>query len=74
MNSIWDDNGPTKVEIWYRVGDGWYVAEAVLQLSIETAQRKFKRRISQETLGKLGTKIEPAGKIRVYAMVDPWTQ
>jgi len=25
-------------------------------------------------LGKLGFKIEPAGKIRVFAMVDSWTQ
>lgn len=25
-------------------------------------------------LGKLGFKIEPAGKIRVFAMVDAWTQ
>jgi len=26
------------------------------------------------SLGKLGMKDEPAGKIRVFAMVDPWTQ
>jgi hypothetical protein len=26
------------------------------------------------SLGKLGTKEEAAGKIRVFAMVDPWTQ
>lgn len=26
------------------------------------------------TLGKLGTKVEAAGKIRVFAMVDAWTQ
>lgn len=26
------------------------------------------------TLGKLGTKEEAAGKVRVFAMVDPWTQ
>jgi hypothetical protein len=25
-------------------------------------------------LGKLGFKPEPAGKIRVFAMVDSWTQ
>lgn len=25
-------------------------------------------------IGKLGFKIEPAGKVRVFAMVDPWTQ
>lgn len=25
-------------------------------------------------LGKLGFKLEPAGKVRVFAMVDPWTQ
>jgi len=25
-------------------------------------------------LGKLGLKVEPAGKVRVFAMVDPWTQ
>jgi hypothetical protein len=25
-------------------------------------------------LGKLGLKQEPAGKVRVFAMVDPWTQ
>jgi len=25
-------------------------------------------------LGKLGTKVEAAGKIRVFAMVDAWTQ
>lgn len=24
--------------------------------------------------GKLGTKVEAAGKVRVFAMVDPWTQ
>lgn len=29
---------------------------------------------SLPTLGKLGLKEEPAGKIRVFAMVDPWTQ
>jgi len=27
-----------------------------------------------EYIGKLGTKEEAAGKIRVFAMVDPWTQ
>jgi hypothetical protein len=27
-----------------------------------------------ESLGKLGFKVEPAGKIRVFAMVDAWTQ
>jgi len=26
------------------------------------------------SLGKLGFKLEPAGKIRVFAMVDIWTQ
>jgi len=26
------------------------------------------------SLGKLGLKEEPAGKVRVFAMVDPWTQ
>lgn len=25
-------------------------------------------------LGRLGFKVEPAGKLRVFAMVDPWTQ
>lgn len=25
-------------------------------------------------LGKLGFKSEPAGKVRVFAMVDAWTQ
>jgi len=29
---------------------------------------------SMPALGKLGMKHEPAGKIRVFAMVDPWTQ
>lgn len=34
-----------------------------------------KRRIEPlRSLGKLGTKQEPAGKIRVFAMVDAWTQ
>jgi hypothetical protein len=28
----------------------------------------------RESLGKLGFKSEPAGKVRVFAMVDPWTQ
>jgi hypothetical protein len=28
----------------------------------------------RKILGKLGTKIEPAGKVRVFAMVDPFTQ
>jgi len=27
-----------------------------------------------DTLGKLGFKVEPAGKVRVFAMVDIWTQ
>jgi len=26
------------------------------------------------SLGKLGTKEEAAGKVRIFAMVDPWTQ
>lgn len=25
-------------------------------------------------IGKIGIKIEPAGKVRLFAMVDPWTQ
>lgn len=29
---------------------------------------------SYKALGKLGTKVEAAGKIRVFAMVDPVTQ
>jgi len=74
QNTIWDDNGPTKVELWYRDFKGWHVSEVVKQFEIEILQKSFKRYISEETLGKLGTKAEPAGKIRVYAMVDPWTQ
>lgn len=31
-------------------------------------------KVSWGYLGKLGTKIEAAGKIRVFAMVDAWTQ
>lgn len=27
-----------------------------------------------EALGRLGLKLEPAGKVRVFAMVDPFTQ
>jgi hypothetical protein len=30
--------------------------------------------VKNRSLGKLGTKVEPAGKIRVFAMVDCWTQ
>lgn len=45
----------------------------------ERAKRYFSFDYKSESnfnfwLGKLGLKKEPAGKVRVFAMVDPWTQ
>lgn len=48
----------------------WYYYKAVVKKMIIPV----KLPISNDVLGKLGTKIEPAGKVRVFAMVDAWTQ
>jgi hypothetical protein len=44
-----------------------------IRVAFETAS-KFSGLKPLPSLGKLGTKVEAAGKIRVFAMVDAWTQ
>lgn len=39
-----------------------------------STERKSGFDLSGKSLGKLGLKEEPAGKVRVFAMVDAWTQ
>lgn len=57
-----------------RIGD-WakklWVWEDSLPLSSRGPKCPFE---ATNSLGKLGFKPEPAGKVRVFAMVDPWTQ
>jgi hypothetical protein len=61
-------------------GHIWEIVEGKLHVdnnkSIPTSYYVFKVIDTKvnTTLGKLGTKDEPAGKIRVFAMVDPLTQ
>lgn len=57
-----------RIESWAR--ELW-VWEESLPLSSGGPRCPFE---ATNWLGKLGFKPEPAGKIRVFAMVDPWTQ
>jgi hypothetical protein len=59
-NSILDQ--PIWREALWPVDKGWLERTRVLRLT------------PRGYLGKLGFKIEPAGKIRSFAMVDAWTQ
>jgi hypothetical protein len=55
--------------------EGWakelWVGEDSVPLSPKGPSSPFR---ATGWLGKLGFKSEPAGKVRVFAMVDPWTQ
>lgn len=57
-----------RIESWAK--ELW-VWEDSLPLSSNGPSCPFK---ATNWLGKLGFKQEPAGKVRVFAMVDPWTQ
>jgi len=57
-----------RIESWAR--ELW-VWEDSLPLSSGGPKNPFE---ATDWLGKLGFKSEPAGKVRVFAMVDPWTQ
>jgi hypothetical protein len=50
-----------------------WALDRVLDLS-KTAAHRDQFGSDENVLGKLGLKVEPAGKVRVFAMVDPWTQ
>lgn len=57
-----------RIESWAR--ELW-VWEDSLPLAPDSPLCPFE---ATNSLGKLGFKPEPAGKVRVFAMVDPWTQ
>lgn len=44
------------------------------ETNVLDADNRFPYPKGDTFLGKLGFKIEPAGKVRVFAMVDAWTQ
>lgn len=63
--SIWILN---RIEMWGKVRWIW---EGGKPLSRGGSDTPF---LGTNLLGKLGFKDEPGGKVRVFAMVDPWTQ
>jgi len=56
-------NNPVSVIKWIRI-------------AFDSFSKEFPKRVQIRNpyLGKLGLLLEPAGKMRVFAMVDPWTQ
>lgn len=64
-SNVWVLN---RIESWAK--ELW-VWEDSLPLAPDAPSCPFK---ATNSLGKLGFKPEPAGKVRVFAMVDPWTQ
>jgi len=47
-----------------------------IQIAFALFNKEFPKRVQIRNpyLGRLGLLLEPAGKMRVFAMVDPWTQ
>jgi len=73
--TTWNDQGAvtsTQILLHPDIG-GWYLCDAVVS-QVTIRRKKWQRLLKFDSLGKLGTKSEPAGKIRVFAMVDSWTQ
>lgn len=54
------------------------VSDKLIAKMLANAKKKWPVKllnvVYRQILGKLGTKVEPAGKVRVFAMVDPFTQ
>jgi hypothetical protein len=57
-----------RIDLWKEASLGW---EDGIGISPKSPTAPFE---PKEQLGKLGFKQEPAGKVRVFAMVDPLTQ
>lgn len=56
-------------------GAGFFEFFSNLRRSMATSDASLNDRLRpSNVLGRLGLKEEPAGKVRVFAMVDPWTQ
>jgi len=73
--TTWAEQGAvksTQVLIHPDIG-GWYLCDAVIS-QVTIRRRQWKKLLIKDSLGKLGLKFEPAGKVRVFAMVDSWTQ
>lgn len=63
------------LEDWCKLtGSIWVLNRLELWTSGLDPLRWAKLLKEEGTLGRLGLKLESAGKVRVYAMVDPWTQ
>jgi len=82
LRSAWlwfrkDINAWLQLTHWFEMTGNKRLAMFML-LSNRTYSEFFKEELEGSLqrcyLGKLGTKDEPAGKIRVFAMVDCWTQ
>lgn len=64
------------LEIWVTIFKHFKIFDKFLpfQSNIMNNDNKLAREMMNQKIGKLSTKKEAAGKIRVFAMVDVWTQ
>lgn len=59
--------------LWIPISN-WLLKTSNFSLYVKLMLAASYARIGSRFLGKLSRKVEPAGKIRIFAMVDPWTQ
>lgn len=64
-------NSPLVASYLY-LSDFWF--PKVKKILLEMFQSSLTESSDPPPLGKLGLKLESAGKVRVFAMVDAWTQ
>jgi hypothetical protein len=77
--AVWWLSGNKSLERFFReVGATWlydaFFDSASREIAVNGRVKFLDRRNPMNHLGRLSTKKEPAGKVRVFAMVDYWTQ
>lgn len=83
ISSSWSSISASAIALY----ELWEVRRPMMEYALKMGYTSFWQRLSglipyipkydypsKFEVGKLGLKEEPAGKIRVFAMVDPWTQ
>jgi hypothetical protein len=53
---------------------GSWISSGIVPGSSVVAESKIRLKTEEKYVGKLGLKVEAAGKVRVFAMLDPFSQ
>jgi hypothetical protein len=71
---VWRASGNRALEQWFVATRMTWLYDAFFDFAYLGERIPFNPQLPIHHLGRLSAKLEPAGKVRVFAMVDYWTQ